>query len=232
MAFCPSRQTWARRNLWKAWNISSPICPSCPPCTIWSDRTSRTLWAPCLMTPWFWPGFPRLWGQPSSWGLSEGLSMGRERRETKVRCFHPGGFCWGGTFWTSCGRSRTRSGWIVYRKTCRQTVCRQCGCECVPIDKKCRLKICVRNSCWMWRTLRWCLNLKAFPQSAHLNLLRTADSSWEIMWRWSRYTFANFFLHTLQVWKYNDKLLIETTKLENPYDEIKKSTREGSFSRE
>lgn len=36
------------------------------------------------------------------------------------------------------------------------------------------------------QTLRWCLNLKAFPQSEHLNRLNTADSSWEIMCLWSR----------------------------------------------
>ena len=49
-------------------------------------------------------------------------------------------------------------------------------------------------------TLRWCLNLKAFPQSMHLNLLRSADSSWEIMCLWRRYTLAKSLLQTRQLW--------------------------------
>ncbi len=52
-------------------------------------------------------------------------------------------------------------------------------------------------------TLRWCLNLKALPQSEHLNRLRIADSSWEIMWRWRRYTLAKRLEQILQIWKKN-----------------------------
>lgn len=46
-------------------------------------------------------------------------------------------------------------------------------------------------------TFRWCLNLKAFSHSGHLNLRSTALSSWLIMWRCRRYTLAKFLLQIL-----------------------------------
>ena len=50
-------------------------------------------------------------------------------------------------------------------------------------------------------TFRWCLNLKALPQSAHLNLRKFADSSCEIMCLCNRYTLAKSFLHILHLCK-------------------------------
>jgi hypothetical protein len=98
----------------------------------------------------------------------------------------------------------------------------KCVCVCLRGgDRVCGVEGKLQNHQLI--TFKWCLNLNALSHSEHLNFRKSADSSWDIIWRCKRYTLANVLWHNRQhcKWEKDGKIVFNKFILSQQQRQLK-----------